>query len=104
MDLLLKLRRAKNAPALSGVKSPEMAVADHNYMPVTAGVALFGVGHAPVETLGSRNTRTVEHPPRLLVNKDAVKMGFKTNRYVSMQNGVSFEPSAGTSPRFKARR
>ena len=104
MDLRLKLSRAEDAPTLSGVKPPEVAVADHDHMPVAARVALFGVRHAPVETLGSRNARTVEHPPGLPVNKYAIEMGLKTNRYVSMQNGVSFVPSASTSPRFKARR
>ena len=68
-NLLFELSRAEDVPALSSVKSPVVAVADYDDMAVATRVAFFGVGHAPVETLGSRNARTVEHPPALTVKK-----------------------------------
>jgi hypothetical protein len=66
MNLLLELSRAEDAPTLSSVKPPVVAVADYDDMAVAARVALLGVGNAPIETLGSWNARTVEHPPACL--------------------------------------
>ena len=74
-NLLFELSRAEDVPALSSVKSPVVAIADYDDMTVATRVAFFRVGHAPVETLGSRNARTVKHPPVLTVKKSMCRNG-----------------------------
>jgi hypothetical protein len=62
-NLRLELCRAEDPPVVGSVQPPKVTIAKDDYVAIAARIALFGVRHAPVKTLGTWHTRTVEHPP-----------------------------------------